>query len=68
MLGPCHPLRLGRGDHGDSSQDGTPSRRRLPRTGEVNWVFLDVAGVQAVQADLIETYGGSHGIRDAGLL
>jgi len=34
----------------------------------VTWVFLDVAGVQAAQADLIENYSGSHGLRDAGLL
>jgi prophage maintenance system killer protein len=34
----------------------------------LNWVFLDVAGVKSVQSDLIETYGGSHGLRDAGLL
>jgi prophage maintenance system killer protein len=34
----------------------------------VNWVFLDVAGVKAIHADLIEQYGGSHGLRDEGLL
>jgi len=34
----------------------------------VNWIFLDVAGIKAAQADLIEQYGGSHGLRDAGLL
>jgi len=34
----------------------------------VNWVFFDVAGVRAIHADLIEVYGGSHGIRDEGLL
>lgn len=34
----------------------------------MNWVFLDVAGVKFVQADLIDIYGGSHGLRDAGLL
>jgi len=34
----------------------------------VNWIFLDVAGIKAVQADLIEQYGGSHGLRDSGLL
>jgi death on curing protein len=32
------------------------------------WKFLSVAAVQAVQADLIEVYGGSHGLRDLGLL
>lgn len=30
--------------------------------------FLNVAAVQAIHHDLIETYGGSHGIRDRGLL
>jgi hypothetical protein len=34
----------------------------------VSWIFLGVAGIKAVQADEIETYGGSHGLRDAGLL
>jgi death-on-curing protein len=34
----------------------------------VSWVFLDVAAVIAIQADMIEQYGGSHGLRDAGLL
>jgi death-on-curing protein len=34
----------------------------------VTWIFLDVDGVKAVQASLIDTYGGSHGLRDAGLL
>jgi death-on-curing protein len=34
----------------------------------VNWIFLGVAGVKAIQADQIDTYGGSHGLRDEGLL
>jgi death-on-curing protein len=34
----------------------------------VSWVFLDVAGVKWVQANLIDTYGGAHGLRDPGLL
>jgi death-on-curing protein len=34
----------------------------------MNWIFLDVAAIEAIQADLIDTYGGSHGLRDAGLL
>jgi death-on-curing protein len=34
----------------------------------VTWVFLDVESIKRVQADLIDTYGGSHGLRDAGLL
>jgi death-on-curing protein len=34
----------------------------------VTWVFLGVAGVKAIQADQIDTYGGSHGLRDEGLL
>jgi len=34
----------------------------------VSWVFLDVAGVEAAHKDMIEKYGGSHGLRDAGLL
>ncbi len=34
----------------------------------MSFIFLDVAVVKAVQADLIDIYGGSHGLRDAGLL
>jgi prophage maintenance system killer protein len=34
----------------------------------MEWVFLDVAAIQAIQADMIEVYGGSHGLRDPGLL
>jgi len=34
----------------------------------VSWIFLGVAAVEAIQADLIEKYGGSVGLRDAGLL
>jgi death-on-curing protein len=34
----------------------------------LSFVFIDVAAVKTVQADLIDTYGGSHGLRDAGLL
>lgn len=32
------------------------------------WRFLDVELVKAIQAELIDKYGGSHGLRDAGLL
>jgi hypothetical protein len=28
----------------------------------MNWVFLDVADIMRVQADLIDVYGGSHGL------
>jgi death-on-curing protein len=34
----------------------------------MNWIFLDVAAIEIAQADLIDQYGGSHGLRDAGLL
>lgn len=34
----------------------------------MSWVFLGVASIEKVQVDLIEKYGGSHGLRDAGLL
>ncbi len=34
----------------------------------MSWIFLGVAAVEAIQADLIEKYGGSVGLRDAGLL
>ena len=34
----------------------------------MTWVFLGVAGVKAIQADQIDKYGGSHGLRDEGLL
>lgn len=34
----------------------------------MNWFFPDVDGIKRVQRDLIDTYGGSHGIRDEGLL
>jgi death-on-curing protein len=30
--------------------------------------FLSVAAIEVVHANLIEVYGGSHGLRDAGLL
>ena len=32
------------------------------------WRFLKVEEIQAIQEKLIEDYGGSHGLRDAGLL
>lgn len=32
------------------------------------WIFLDVAAILTIQADLIDVYGGSHGLRDPGLL
>jgi death-on-curing protein len=32
------------------------------------WRFLNVELVKAMQAELIDKYGGSHGLRDAGLL
>lgn len=32
------------------------------------WNFLNVEAIEIVHADLIDTYGGSHGLRDAGLL
>ena len=32
------------------------------------WNFLNVEEIEIVHADLIDTYGGSHGLRDAGLL
>jgi death-on-curing protein len=34
----------------------------------VSWVFLSVEDVQAIHDDLINIYGGLHGVRDAGLL
>ena len=34
----------------------------------MKWRFLKVEEVQAIQAKLIDDYGGSHGLRDAGLL
>ena len=34
----------------------------------MTWAFLTVAAIKNTQADLIEKYGGSHGLRDAGLL
>jgi death-on-curing protein len=32
------------------------------------WTFLDVAAIEIIHDSLIETYGGSHGLRDRGLL
>jgi death-on-curing protein len=34
----------------------------------VEWVLPSVDGIRTVQRDLIEKYGGSHGVRDEGLL
>ena len=34
----------------------------------MNWVLLSVEAIEKVHADLIDQYGGSHGLRDAGLL
>jgi death-on-curing protein len=34
----------------------------------MTWRFLRVEEVQAIQTKLIDDYGGSHGLRDAGLL
>jgi death on curing protein len=34
----------------------------------VTWRFLDVERIIEIQAQLIDDYGGSHGLRDAGLL
>jgi len=34
----------------------------------VSWRFLDVAAVEALQEQQIVRFGGSHGLRDAGLL
>lgn len=34
----------------------------------MSWIFLNVAAVQAIHDNLIDVYGGLHGIRDAGLL
>jgi len=34
----------------------------------VSWIFLDVAAVEALQHQQIKRFGGSHGLRDAGLL
>ena len=34
----------------------------------MNWVFIGVDAVKVLQADLIDKYGGSHGLRDEGLL
>lgn len=34
----------------------------------MNWVLLNVEAIEKVHSDLIDQYGGSHGLRDAGLL
>ena len=34
----------------------------------MKWVFLDVTAVEALHLQQIERYGGSLGLRDAGLL
>jgi death-on-curing protein len=34
----------------------------------VTWKFLDVATIEALHTQQIERFGGSHGLRDAGLL
>jgi death on curing protein len=34
----------------------------------MSWVFLDTAGVEALHHQQIVRFGGSHGVRDAGLL
>jgi death-on-curing protein len=34
----------------------------------VSWVFLDVAAVEALHHQQIKRFGGSYGLRDAGLL
>lgn len=34
----------------------------------MNWVFLSVDAVQAIHNNLIDVYGGLHGVRDKGLL
>jgi death-on-curing protein len=34
----------------------------------MTWKFLDLASVVALHDELIEETGGSHGLRDAGLL
>lgn len=34
----------------------------------MTWRFLRVEEIEAIQKRLIEDYGGSHGLRDAGLL
>lgn len=34
----------------------------------MTWNFLDVAAIESIHHELIETYGGSHGLRDRGLL
>jgi death-on-curing protein len=34
----------------------------------VSWTFLNVAAVQAIHDNLIDVYGGLHGVRDPGLL
>jgi death-on-curing protein len=34
----------------------------------VNWKFLDVAAVKTLHQEQIEAFGGSYGLRDAGLL
>ena len=34
----------------------------------MNWKFLDVAAVEALHSEQIEIFGGSYGLRDAGLL
>ena len=34
----------------------------------MSWIFLDVAAVEALHEQQILRFGGSHGLRDAGLL
>jgi death-on-curing protein len=34
----------------------------------VSWIFLDVAAVEALHHQQIKRFGGSYGLRDAGLL
>ena len=34
----------------------------------MSWKFLDVAAVEALHTEQIKAFGGSHGLRDAGLL
>ena len=34
----------------------------------MNWVLLGVEAIEKVHSDLIDQYGGAHGLRDAGLL
>ena len=34
----------------------------------MNWVLLSVEAIEKIHSDLIDQYGGAHGLRDAGLL